>query len=72
MIIGTHLDVGNVKEDDISEVVHQLYSDNNLYPTIAGVSCMSNTQHIRGSIKALRYQIYSVAMRLHTTGKNKC
>ena len=69
MIIGTHFDV---KGDDISEKVYQLYSDDNLFPTIAGIKCISNTKCINGSMKALRQKIYSVAMNLHTNGKNKC
>ena len=72
MIIGTHVDAISIKEDDISEKVYQLYSDNMLFPTIGGISCISNTKRINGSMKALRQKIYSVAMNLHTNGKNKC
>ena len=68
VIVGTHLDVVSVK-DDISQNVYQLYSDNSSYPTIGGVSCISNTH---GSLKELRSKIYFVAMHLHINQKNRC
>jgi len=72
MIVGTHLDVARAKEDAISENIHQFYSDSSSFPRIAGVSCISNTNHIHGCMKALRHKIYTIAMHLHTNGKNKC
>ena len=73
MLIGTHLENVNVKKDE-SERIQQLYCDDSLYPTIADVSFISNTEHshTHGTMKTLRHQIYCVAMNLHTNRKNKC
>ena len=61
MIIGTHYDAVNVKEKDISQYIHNIYSDNHSFPKIADVCCVSNT---RSNMEVLRNRIYSVAMRL--------
>ena len=73
MLIGTHLDTVTVQKDE-SERIWQLYCDDSLFPTIADISFISNTEHncVRGTRKTLRHQIYCVAMNLHTNGKNKC
>ena len=69
MIIGTHCDAVNVKEDDISQNIHCMYHDNSFFPRIADVCCVSN---IEGNMKALRKRICSVAWRLRYQKTNKC
>ena len=67
MIIGTHLDAVNIK-DDVSQYVHYMYSDSRSFPKIADVCCVSNTE---GHMKPLRSRIYSVALQLHYDRKNQ-
>lgn len=69
IIIGTHWDAANVKEDDISKDICYMYSDNSFFPRIADVCCVSN---IEGNVKALRKRICSVAWRLRYQKMNKC
>ena len=69
MIVGTHNDVAGVKEDDISQTINDMYSDNHFFPTIAGICCISN---IRDRMRRLRNKIYSVAIHLHCDKRNRC
>lgn len=69
MIIGTHNDVARLNEDDISEKIRNMYSDNSCFPEIADVCCISNMQR---SFKDLRNRIYSIATHLFYDGKNQC
>jgi len=72
IVVGTHLDQVNIREDDLLAIVRRLYSDRDSYPYIVDVCCISNTEYFNHSRQALREKIYNVATHLHITGNNKC
>lgn len=69
IIVGTHSDAVNIREDDIRQNVHHIYSNSSSFPEIADVCCVSNTN---GSRKTLRNKIYSVATCLRYDRWNRC
>jgi len=73
IIVGTHLDLaGGIKKDEMIQELKEKYSDISCYPEISAVYCVSNTDSLRGTIKALRENIYFAATHLCRKGKQKC